>query len=197
MDELGNYRETEPGFPSSRLRKSRSITPASASTESEMCVICTSGSRPERQGRSLPLRTSWGTTSRRSWASARRVCGSRARQCRPPPASSLDVCDPYIRIAPDRQGRSLLLWTNLGSGRPTGAAQPLPRYRRFPLRVVRRSFVSISRVVQVGLDGGVGPSEPSGDFGDREALLVAVVARERSSFAPFTHTITRGHRRRR
>ena len=52
-------------------------------------------------------------------------------------------------------------------------------------------------VVQVRLDGGLGPSEPPGDLGDREPLLVAVVARERSSLAPFMLTIARGHRWRR
>jgi len=30
LDELGNYIEAEPGFCSSRLRKSRSVTPSSA-----------------------------------------------------------------------------------------------------------------------------------------------------------------------
>ena len=64
-------------------------------------------------------------------------------------------------------------------------------------RGVRRSFVSIGRVVEVRLDGGLGPSESPRDLGDREALLVEVVARERRSLAPFTHSITRGHRRRR
>jgi len=35
------------------------------------------------------------------------------------------------------------------------------------------------RVVEVGLDGGLGATKPAGDLGDREALLVAVVPRER------------------
>ena len=46
------------------------------------------------------------------------------------------------------------------------------------LRAIPRSFVSIRRVVEVGLDGGFRASEPAGDLGDREVLLVAVVVCE-------------------
>ena len=49
------------------------------------------------------------------------------------------------------------------------------------------------RVVKVCLDCRLRPSKPPGDLGDREPLLVAVVARERRSPAPFTYTITCGH----
>ena len=43
---------------------------------------------------------------------------------------------------------------------------------------IRRSFVSIRRVVEVRLDRGFCATEPTRDVSDREALLVAVVARE-------------------
>jgi hypothetical protein len=58
---------------------------------------------------------------------------------------------------------------------------------------MRGSFVSVRRVIQVRLDCRRRPSKPPGDLGDREPLLVAVVARERRSPAPFTYTITCGH----
>ena len=51
---------------------------------------------------------------------------------------------------------------------------------------MRRPFVSIRRVVQVGLHRRFCATQPAGYLRDREALLVAVVARERSSLAPFT-----------
>lgn len=56
-----------------------------------------------------------------------------------------------------------------------------------------RPFVSIRRVIQVRLDSGLGASEPAGDLGDREGLLVAVVTRERRSLTPLKHTINPGH----
>jgi len=65
------------------------------------------------------------------------------------------------------------------------------------LRAICRSFTSIRWVIQIRLDRGVGPSEPPGDLADREPLLVAVVASKRRSPAPFMHTITDGHCRRR
>jgi hypothetical protein len=50
MDELGNWFEVEPGFPSSRLRKSRSIRPSSASIESG-CVRSVHPDRARRPGK--------------------------------------------------------------------------------------------------------------------------------------------------
>ena len=44
---------------------------------------------------------------------------------------------------------------------------------------IRRPFVSIRRVVEVRLDCRLCATEPACDLGDREALLVAVVAGER------------------
>jgi hypothetical protein len=70
LDELGNYVEAEQGFCSSRLRKSRSVTPSSAGHRATRCAICTFGWRPsltpgrfpsgrtrelERDGGELPL----------------------------------------------------------------------------------------------------------------------------------------------
>ena len=52
-------------------------------------------------------------------------------------------------------------------------------------------------VVRVRIHRGLRPSEPPGDLPDRETLGIAVVASKRRSPAPFTHTIARGHRRRR
>jgi hypothetical protein len=40
-------------------------------------------------------------------------------------------------------------------------------------------FVSIRRVIEVSLDGCLCTTEPACDLGDREAFLVAIVARER------------------
>jgi hypothetical protein len=59
------------------------------------------------------------------------------------------------------------------------------------------SSLLAGRVIEVGLDGGFRATETSGDLSDREALLVAVVARKRRSPAPFMHTITGEHRWRR
>ena len=55
---------------------------------------------------------------------------------------------------------------------------------------IRRSFVSIRRVVEIGLDGRRRASEQPGDLPDRETLRIAVVAGKRRSPAPFMHTIT-------
>jgi hypothetical protein len=74
-------------------------------------------SAPPAESRSEPATaSSWGTTSRRIRASARYVCGGPVRLRPPPPASSADVCDPHIWMAPDRRGQLLPLWTNLRSG---------------------------------------------------------------------------------
>ncbi len=60
---------------------------------------------------------------------------------------------------------------------------------------IRRSFVSIRGVVEVSLDGGLCATEPTGDLGDREALLVAVVASERRRPPPLHDTGLDGHQR--
>jgi hypothetical protein len=41
------------------------------------------------------------------------------------------------------------------------------------------------RVVEIGLDCGLGATESTGDLGNREALLVAIVARERRRSTAF------------
>ena len=46
------------------------------------------------------------------------------------------------------------------------------------LRAIRRSFVSIRRVVQIRLDGRRCAAQPARDLGDRQVLLVGIVARE-------------------
>src|ERR1700733_9300687 len=58
LDELGNYIEAEPGFCSSRLRKSCWVTPSSA--EHRVPNVCDPYIRmaPEPPARTLPLRTS-------------------------------------------------------------------------------------------------------------------------------------------
>jgi hypothetical protein len=54
VDELGNYAGAWPGFSSSLLRKSRSISPSSASSESPMCAIGTSRWRPNDMASRFP-----------------------------------------------------------------------------------------------------------------------------------------------
>ena len=62
---------------------------------------------------------------------------------------------------------------------------------------IRRSFVSIRRVVQVRLDGGLRASQPTGDLRGRESLVIAIVTRQRSRPSALLHTINSRHRRRR
>ena len=45
------------------------------------------------------------------------------------------------------------------------------------------------RVVQVGLDGGLGAAQPARDLRDRQVLLVAIVAGQRGLAATLLHTI--------
>ena len=61
------------------------------------------------------------------------------------------------------------------------------------LRAIRRSFVSIRRVVEVRLDRGFCATEPTRDVSDREALLVAVVARERDRPATLVDAVQSHH----
>ena len=56
-------------------------------------------------------------------------------------------------------------------------------------RFVRWFFVSLRRIVEVGLHGRLGVAEPAGDLRDRQALLVAVMARQRDRSPAFLHTI--------
>lgn len=53
-EELGNYPRCRANFCSSRLRKSRSITPPSAGITAPVCAIYTSDWRPKRQGELFP-----------------------------------------------------------------------------------------------------------------------------------------------
>ncbi len=96
-----------------------------------------------------------------------------------------------VGLAPPRHGGVCSVLLRPGSAFCAGRA--LHGARRAEACVV--PFVSVRRVVQVGLHRRFCATQPAGYLGDREALLVAVVARERSSLVPFTHTITRGHRR--
>ena len=93
-----------------------------------------------------------------------------------------------VGLAPPRHGGVCSVLLRPGSAFCAGAVHGA---RRTEVCVV--PFVSVRRVVQIRLDGRRRPSKPPGDLGDREPLLVAVVARERRSPAPFTYTITCGH----
>lgn len=57
LDELGNYPRCRANFSSSRLRKSRPVTPPSAGITPPVCAIRISDWRPKREGEPLPLRT--------------------------------------------------------------------------------------------------------------------------------------------
>lgn len=57
------------------------------------------------------------------------------------------------------------------------------------LRAIRRSVVSLRRVIEVGLDGRRRASEPLGDLGDRESLRLPVVLCEHHRLPPFGHAI--------
>jgi hypothetical protein len=54
---------------------------------------------------------------------------------------------------------------------------------------LHRPGLLAGRVVQVRLDGGFCATQPAGDLRDREVLLVAVVASNRCSPPPLTHTV--------
>jgi hypothetical protein len=61
--------------------------------------------------------------------------------------------------------------------------------------VVRRSIVSLRRIVEVALHGRGRPAEPHGDLRDRQTLRLTVMPRERHSTLAFGHAIqwrTRG-----
>ena len=62
---------------------------------------------------------------------------------------------------------------------------------------IRRSFVSLRRVIQVRLDRGRRASQPARDLRGRESLVVAIVTRQRSRTSALLHTIDGRHRRRR
>ena len=51
------------------------------------------------------------------------------------------------------------------------------------------------RVVEVSLDGGLCATQPTGDLGHREALLLAVVASERRRSPPLHDTGLDGRQR--
>ena len=55
-------------------------------------------------------------------------------------------------------------------------------------------FVSIRRVVQVRLDGRRRTTETSGDLGDRQALLITLMARERGGPAALLDAVCARHR---
>ena len=57
------------------------------------------------------------------------------------------------------------------------------------LRAIRRSFVSISRVIEVRLDRRRRPAELLGDLRDRQALCLAVMPRQCHRTAALTHPV--------
>jgi hypothetical protein len=58
-------------------------------------------------------------------------------------------------------------------------------------RGVRRSFVSIRRVVEVGFDGRGRAAQPLGDLRDRQALRLTVMPRECDRALALCYTIQR------
>ena len=62
------------------------------------------------------------------------------------------------------------------------------------LWAIRRSFVSIRRVVQVRLDRRLCASQPVRDLGDRQTLLFTVMAREHGGPASLLDTVCARHR---
>ncbi len=75
-------------------------------------------------------------------------------------------------------------------GRPAAATHS-------PVARLDRACLLASRVIQVRLHGGRRAPQPPSDLGDRQALVVAVVARERGGPAARSNTVCGCHRRRR
>jgi hypothetical protein len=118
-DELGNYIEAEPGFCSSRLRKSRSVTPSSAGHRATMCAICTFGWRPSLTPGRFP---SGRVATIRS--PARRTAQSVVEQ--PPRPASPHCCKGQLGRGGERIA-GLPLSMQLGSGvhvRPEASTKP-------------------------------------------------------------------------
>jgi hypothetical protein len=76
-----------------------------------------------------------------------------------------------------------------GDGRAAAAADAL-------VAALDRPGLLARRVIQIRLHGRRRPPQPSGDLSDRQALLVAIVARERCRPATLLDTICCSHRRR-
>ena len=81
------------------------------------------------------------------------------------------------------------------SGRQMCPGRPRTRPRVAPSTAlapgaIRRSFVSIRRVVQVRLDGRLGAAKSARDLGDRQALLGAMVSGQRSCTPSLLHTVS-------
>ena len=75
-DELGNYTEAYASFSSSRLRKSRSITPPPPASTSPMCAIRTSGSRRHDRDGCFPKGRGGSISSSTPLSAARRASTS-------------------------------------------------------------------------------------------------------------------------
>ena len=75
------------------------------------------------------------------------------------------------------------------SGLPIDVRHDQERPELWLLRAMRRSFVSIGRVIQIRLDSRLGAAQPASDLGDRQIFLVAIVARELRRAAALTDPI--------